>query len=198
MTYKNYYSKIILSSLIFLGLSLISIKADAIGSGKKSAEEKSRDNEKKATASYNNGVTHMDQATAIIQKGDSAYAFNYRATSDAKAKKEYEKAIGQFKDAIEYKPDMKEAYNNLGFCYRKMGQLENSLRAYKNALNLDKDFARAREYLGETYLALGELENAQKELDYLRNLKSAYADTLAQSIEIYKLNNFNEYLQNTK
>lgn len=162
------------------------------------SDSKADDGSEKAVELYNSGIKHMDKAKEILIVGDSAFAYNYRATSDAKAKKEYEYAVKDFKDAIQLKPDMKEAYNNLGFCYRKLDKLEESLKAYKNALKLDTNFEQALEYMGETYLALGQMEMATENLKKLMELKSAYADTLSNSIEIYKLNQINKSLNSEK
>lgn len=152
-----------------------------------SEEKKTNTKEDAAQEEYNKGVGHMDQAQAILLKGDSAFAYNYRATSDAKAQREYKKAIYRFQRALESKPDMKEALNNLGYCYRKIGEFENSLKAYTRAIAFDKDFAQAREYLGETYLAMDSLDQALEQLDYLKKLESPLADTLALAIASYKL-----------
>ena len=171
-------------------LILIAVTADrshALGSKEKTPEEQAADNQKKAVGEYNDGVKHMDKARAIGVKGDSAYAYNYRATSDAKARKEFEKAVGNFTDAVELDPKLAEAYNNLGYCYRKLGKLDESLKAYETALQLKPDFAQAREYRGEAYLALGQMEKANAEFDYLKQIQSPYADTLARSIETYQL-----------
>ena len=155
-------------------------------------------NNEQANKAYNNGIDHMHKAKQILIVGDSAFAYNYRATSDAKAKKEYEKAIDDFKKTLDADPSMKEAYNNLGFCYRKIGKLDESLKAYKRALKLDPDFEQALEYLGETYLPLDDLKRANLNLLKLTNLKSPYADTLNHAIEIYKLSQINKKLQKDK
>ena len=181
--------------LLFLCGLLVSVTS-LVSAGE--SDSKTDDGSEKAIELYNSGVKHLDKAKDILMVGDSAFAYNYRATSDAKAKKEYEHAVKDFKDAIQMKPDMKEAYNNLGFCYRKLDKLEESLKAYKNALKLDPDFAQALEYMGETYLALDQLEKATEHLKKLSELKSAYADTLSNSIEIYKLNQINKTLQSDK
>jgi tetratricopeptide (TPR) repeat protein len=90
---------------------------------------------------------------------------------------------------------MAEAYNNLGYCLRKLGKLDESLKAYEQAIGLKADFAQAREYRGETYLALGLLEKAQTDKDFLMQMKSPLADTLARSIELYQLEKINEKAQ---
>lgn len=159
----------------------------AIGGGEKTPEEQAADNLKKATSEYNDGVKHVEKAREIGIKGDSLYAYNYRATSDAKARKEYEKAIEKFNKAVVLNPLMPDAHNYLGYCWRKMGDLAKSLAAYDEALALKPDFAQAREYRGETYLAMNELKRAQAELDFLKQMRSPYADTLARSIEVYQL-----------
>ena len=178
--------------VMIVGLGLLSSQSFAFGSKEKSPEEESADNGKKAVNQYNDGVKQMENAKAIGRKGESAYAYNYRATSDAKAKKSFEKAVGNFLDALKLKPDMPEAYNNLGFCYRKLGNLDASLKAYEKAIQLKSDFTQAREYRGETYLALGDLAKAQGELDTLKIMKSPLADTLSKSIELYQLEKISE------
>jgi tetratricopeptide (TPR) repeat protein len=159
----------------------------AFGSKEKSPEEQAAENQKKATEEYNKGVQHMDKAKEVAIKGDSAFAYNYRATADAKAKKELEKAADRFTKATEIDPKMKEAFNNLGYTYRKLGKLEESLTAYDKALAIDSLFAQAREYRGETFLALGKLDQAKDEYKALRKMESPLADTLMKSIELFKL-----------
>lgn len=173
-----------------LALHIIAGSISAIGSKEKTPEEQAADNQKNATSEYNDGVKAMDQAREILKKGDSAYAFNYRATSDAKARKKFESALDKFTKATTLNPGFPEAWNNMGYCYRKLGKLPESLDAYDKAIGIRGDYAQAREYRAETYLALGQLENARKELDFLRQMNSPYADSLSQSIERYQLVEF--------
>jgi tetratricopeptide (TPR) repeat protein len=159
----------------------------SLGSGEKTPEEQAADTQKKAIGEYNDGVKHVEKAKQIGIKGDSLYAYNYRATSDAKARKEYEKAIENFTAALTLDPTMADAHNYLGYCHRKMGDLEKSIAAYDKALAMKPDFAQAREYRGETYLAMGDLKKAQSEFDFLKQMQSPYADTLGRSIEAFQL-----------
>ena len=171
-------------------LILITVTADrshALGSKEKTPEEQAAEIQKKAVSEYNDGVKRMEKARAIGVKGDSAYAYNYRATSDAKARKEYEKAVEKFTKAIELDPKLADAYNNIGYCYRKLEELDKSLAEYEQAITLDPQLDRAREYRGETFLALNQLDKANEELEYLKKARSPYADTLALSIEAYQL-----------
>jgi len=177
-----------LISVLTLMLVLVAVNnISAIGSKEKTPEEKAAKAEQQATEKYNNGVKHMEKARLIAEKGDSAFAYNYRATSDAKAGKEYKKAIKDFRDALKHNPTMIEAHNNLGYCYRKVGEFEMSLAAYGAALALDSSYALAREYRGELYLAMDDLEKALAEQAFLQKIESSYADTLSASIEFYRL-----------
>jgi tetratricopeptide (TPR) repeat protein len=175
------------STLVLMLLVLTATNVSAIGSDEKTPEEKAAEATQQATEKYNNGVKHMDKARLIAEKGDSAYAFNYRATSDAKAAKEYDKAIKDFRTALKSDPNMIEAHNNLGYCYRKIGEFEKSLAAYSAALALDSTYAQAREYRGELFLAMDDLEEALAERTFLQKIESPYADTLSASIEFYRL-----------
>ncbi len=155
-------------------------------------------NSEKANRIYSSGIKHMLKAKQILIVGDSAFAYNYRATSDAKAKREYEKAIIEFKAALEIDSSKKEAYNNLGFCYRKLGKLDKSLKTLHQAIKLDSNFVQALENIGETYLILEEIEMAKKYWNELVTLKSELADTLAHAINTYNLNKINKTLQRDK
>ncbi len=192
-------SRLISTLLITLAATTLSFSpAHAFGSGSKSPEEEAAEKIRKGTNEYNKGVKHMDKAQRSALAGDSAFAYNYRATADAKAKKEYKKAAKRFEKAVKYNPEMKEAYSNLGYCYRKLDQLDRSLKAYHQALILDPNFEQAHEYLGETYLAMDLLGKAEAQFDTLIQLESAYADTLSRSIDLYKINQVGKELKKTK
>jgi tetratricopeptide (TPR) repeat protein len=189
---RPYISFVVALLLSFL-MSAASISA--FNSGKKKTEQSPDQKKQMATEHYNEGVSHMDKAKEKAAMADSNFAFNYRATSDAKAKREYEKAVDEFTEALTYQPDMVAAHNNLGYCYRKLGRLDESLKQYRTALSLDSTYERAREYLGETYLALDSLNLATAQHTWLVNHKSIFADTLAKSIELYRLKDVSEKMK---
>lgn len=158
----------------------------AAGSKEKSPAEKASEAARNAVSVYNEGVARMERADAIGTKANIAHSYDYSATPDGKAIREYEQAVTSFAKAIALDPKMKEAHNNLGYCYRKLGKLRESLASYDQAIALDPDFAQAREYRGETYLALGQVDKAEGELAELNRLKSRYAGQLEKSIGLYK------------
>jgi tetratricopeptide (TPR) repeat protein len=63
----------------------------------------------------------------------------------------YRQAIELFKSAIEIKPDVLEAYVNLGFCYRAIGDNENQVYYFRKAWELSPDSADINYNLGLAY-----------------------------------------------
>ena len=84
-------------------------------------------------------------------------------------RKDYDKAIEEYKKALEYEPDKGEIYNNLGFAYFDKGDIEGSIVEHKKALELAPNLANAYyglalafEQAGDT---AGAIENWEKYLD---------------------------------
>lgn len=193
--------RLMLPVLITVCFSAVAVLASGSSSSEekpKSGKDKQSEQKAKAVDKYNEGVKYMTAGNKKASQKDSTYAFNYRATSDAKARKEYEKAVERFEQAVKLDAAMKEAHNNLGYCYRRLDKLELSLASYERALKLDPNFEQAREYLGETYLALGKMDKAKGELDRLKELKSAYADTLSLAIQLFQLKDIDKAMNKSE
>ena len=77
-------------------------------------------------------------------------------------KKNYEKAIEGCKKAIEIKPDMHEAWYNLGVAYNKIDKLNEAIEAYKKAIEIKPDMHEAWCNLGVAYNKQGKLNEAIK------------------------------------
>jgi Flp pilus assembly protein TadD len=90
-----------------------------------------------------------------------------KKTIDAR---EYADAIRMLKKYIRSDERSADAYNYLGFSYRKSGKLPEAFRAYEKALALDPKHLGAHEYLGEAYLANREPEKAAEMLSRLHGL----------------------------
>ena len=57
---------------------------------------------------------------------------------------------------------MPQAYNGMGYSYRKLGDYTKALENYDRALQLAPKFPDAIEYRGEAYLALNRLDDAKQ------------------------------------
>jgi tetratricopeptide (TPR) repeat protein len=104
------------------------------------------------------------------------------------ARKRFGKALKKFKEATEIDPTYYEAWNMVGFCSRKTGDLKASLEAYQKCLAIEPEYAQAHEYLGETYLTLNDLGKAKEQLMWLVARKSDQAGELATKIEAFEKN----------
>lgn len=100
----------------------------------------------------------------------------------AKRAKEWSVAVASFKKATELKPDFPEAWNELGYALRHVGNYPDSVKAYDEALRLKPRFPEALEYLGEAYVKMGQVEEARKVLERLKPLDRKRAQELADEI----------------
>ncbi|HET6368806.1 MAG TPA: tetratricopeptide repeat protein [Pseudomonadales bacterium] len=100
----------------------------------------------------------------------------------AKRAKEWSVAVASFKKATELKPDFPEAWNELGYAFRNVGNYPDSVKAYDEALRLKPRFPEALEYLGEAYVKMGQVEEARKVLERLKPLDRKRAQELADEI----------------
>lgn len=83
---------------------------------------------------------------------------------------EHEKAIDELWRYVEAKPDSADAYNLLGYSYRKDQQFDRAKQSYDRALQLDSEHKGAHEYLGELYLQTGKPELAEAQLEKLAEI----------------------------
>lgn len=63
-----------------------------------------------------------------------------------------------------------DAWNLLGYTYRKLGQLEESSAAYLKVLSINPDHLGALEYQGELFIAQGKIDRAEANLGRLKAL----------------------------
>ncbi len=88
----------------------------------------------------------------------------------------------KFRAAAAADPDMKEAWNLIGYTSRRLGEYTESLKAYETALKLQPDYPEATEYLAELYLLTGRLDEAKASFTKLLKLSPSYAGVLLQSM----------------
>ena len=66
----------------------------------------------------------------------------------------YEEAIESCRRAIQLRPELAEAYNNLAWSYYKQNRYAEAVESCKQAIRLKPDFAMAHYNLGNSYSAL--------------------------------------------
>jgi len=115
-----------------------------------------------AAEAYNRGLESRDKAWKLENQAASSADTKEQSKLNAKAQKEYAKAIRAFRSATEADPRMHQAFSSLGYALRKTGQYEDSLAAYNEALELEPSYAEAIEYRAEAYLGLDRLDEAKE------------------------------------
>jgi len=75
---------------------------------------------------------------------------------------QYDKGIEQMKKVVAAEPRNADAYNYLGFAYRKKGDVKQAAANYETALKLNANHKGALEYQGELFLKLNKTEDAMK------------------------------------
>jgi tetratricopeptide (TPR) repeat protein len=134
-----------------------------------------------ARAAYNSGIEHKDKGLKLEQKAAADQAKDQQKNL-AKAKNEFEKSLKDFKKAADIVPSLPQAYNGMGFAYRKLGDYATALEMYNKALQLAPDFADALEYRGEAYLGLNRLDDAKQAYLQLFASDRKQADILMKSM----------------
>lgn len=86
-----------------------------------------------------------------------------RPGSEYLKKREWEKAAGEFKEAVKYRPDKFETHYGLALAYLKLRNLESAIEEFKKAININPENMDAHYSLGVAYQRAGMLEPAMKE-----------------------------------
>jgi tetratricopeptide (TPR) repeat protein len=116
--------------------------------------------EEMARGAYNSGIDHKDKGLKLELK--AATETKDQQKNLAKAKNEYEKSLKAFQKAAELAPNLYQAYNGMGFAYRKTGDYTTALQMYDKALQMAPGFPDAIEYRGEAYLGLNRIDDAKQ------------------------------------
>jgi len=100
---------------------------------------------------------------------------------------EHERAVAEYRRAIEISPNYAKAWNSLGLSLEKLGRDEEALRSYVTAVERDSTLAFARNNIGSFYMKRGDLASARRWLesavrhdDHLENAHMNLALVLAQ------------------
>ena len=179
-------------------LALFALAPLALGSG--SAPSPPPRQEPPPSEASPAGFGKSADSTVVPGRADAekSYAKGWEISEDAKkdlaagkadsAKKKFGKALKKFKDAVDTDPAYFEAWNMVGFCSRKSGDLKRSFEAYEKCLLIQPEYAQAHEYLGEAYLMSGDLAKAKEQLLWLVSRKSEQAGELATKIDEFQKN----------
>ena len=115
---------------------------------------------------------------------------DYESGKKALEARDYRAAVESFTRAAARDPGNADVQNELGYSWRKAGNLDMAFKHYNEALRLNPSHKGAHEYIGESYLLVNNLPKAEEHLARLDKICffscSEYAD-LKQAIQTYKL-----------
>jgi tetratricopeptide (TPR) repeat protein len=154
----------------------------ALGAG---VEKPESSPQTQAQEHYRSGLDHRDQAWELEKQAAAAKSDKDRAKLEAKAQKQWEKAISELELATQNDDRLYQAFGSLGYALRKTGDFEASLKAYDRALSLEPDYPEAIEYRGEAYLGLDRVDDAQDAYIRLFSIDRAQADTLLAAVKTW-------------
>ena len=83
-----------------------------------------------------------------------------------------DEAIIHYKKALEIKPDLSAAHNNLGVIFQSMNKLNEAENSFKKALEINPNQVDAHNNLGSILYKLNKLEDAEKSYKKAIDLKS--------------------------
>ena len=102
---------------------------------------------------------------------------------------DWQTAIDALSKVVAKEPNNADAYNYLGYAYRRSGQLDPALKNYEEALRIEPKHRFAHEYIGETYLLANNLAKAEehlKALDSICFFGCEQYDDLKKAVADYK------------
>jgi tetratricopeptide (TPR) repeat protein len=118
--------------------------------------------EARAIEAYNAGIAKRDRGQQLEAKA-AAVSGAERVALEAAARREFEAALADFTRAAETFPDLFQAYNGIGYAWRKLGDYEKALENYDRAIDMAPGlYTEAMEYRGEAYLGLNRIDDAKK------------------------------------
>jgi tetratricopeptide (TPR) repeat protein len=118
--------------------------------------------EQRAIEAYKSGDGHRIKGRKLEDESVSKKGADVEK-SIVKARGEFEKSLKDFQKAAELNPQLFQAYNGMGYGYRKTGDYAKALEMYDQAIRMAPGFyPEAVEYRAEAYLSLNRLDDARK------------------------------------
>lgn len=140
-----------------------------------------------ARLNYNVGFERFEAAKKLELTGASLAGAAARA-NEAEVRKGFAEAREKFRTAVAADPNVKEAWNLIGYTSRRLGEYEASLAAYEKALALAPGYPEAIEYRAELFLLTGRLEEVKGAYATLLQSSPSYAGELKKAMQDWVAN----------
>ena len=137
-------------------------------------------NQNRARCKDANSDLSIDACTALIQSGrqnKSGLAEMFSDRGNAYFRKgDYDRAIQDYDQAIQLKPDSAQVFNNRGNALTHMSRFDRAIADYDQATRLRPDYAMAFNNRGIVYDHKGEYNRAIQDYDQAIRLKADMAE----------------------
>jgi len=141
---------------------------------------------------YRKALEALDKAASI----DSNFAATYDNRGNAylssylntKNEQELQKAIENYKKAVEINPENAVAYNGLGAAYKQAGDMDKAIKAWEQSLSIDPEYGLPLYNLGYSHMNRGENKKA---LQYF----SKYLDLFQNRIPAERRNRIEQWIR---
>jgi tetratricopeptide (TPR) repeat protein len=115
-----------------------------------------------AISSYNDGIRMREQAWKMEKELESQSDPAKQEDLRGRIHKKFEAVVRSQSNAVKLNPSFVQAWGELGYAQRKLGNYPDALAAYDKALTIQPGYAEAIEYRGEAYLGLNRLKDAKE------------------------------------
>jgi tetratricopeptide (TPR) repeat protein len=121
-----------------------------------------------------------------VRKQREAFACDMRG-NDWYSKNEYDKAIGEFNDAIRLDPTYTDAYDDRGLVWCDKREYGKAIAEYNQALAINPDDANACNRRGIVWMRKGEYDKAVADFSEAIRIASNYADAYKNRGAVWKM-----------
>ena len=135
-----------------------------------------------ARLNYNVGFEQFENVRRLQMAASSLKGAALRAQEE-QIRQGFTEARLRFRAATAADPQMKQAWNMLGYTSRELGAYEESLAAYERALALQPDYPEAIEYRAELFLLTGRFDEVKAAYGTLLESSPTYAEVLKASMQ---------------
>jgi tetratricopeptide (TPR) repeat protein len=161
---RTFKSAILLGAAVGLYQAAAAASASSVPAGPSapSAPMRSMTPEERAVEVYKSADEHRMKGKKLEEEAASKTG-NDAQKAATKSRNEFEKALKDYKSAAQLNPQLFQAYNGMGYSYRKTGDYVKALEMYDKAIKMAPGFfSEAIEYRAEAYLGLNRIDDARQ------------------------------------
>ena len=112
----------------------------------------------------------------MLRMHPNSFSVHYALGNSQHALRLYDLAISNYKKAIEIKPDLAEAYNNLGNCFGESGKLDEAIDSFKQAIAIQPRYAEACFNMGRYLNSEEAIDSYKKAIEFKPDFAGAYVN----------------------